>query len=110
MKDQGVEVLLCPSMMPACFIGKSTDLFPWVTYLNMWNAFGWTAGHFSVTRVREDEQVYNSRFDGKMEKAMKEIMVNSKGLPIGVQVVAPEWHDEKVLAVMTELEKVIKFE
>lgn len=110
MKEKGVEVLLSHSMFPSPQLDTSGDLSPLVAYMFIWNNFGWTSGHFTVTRVAADEQKYESRFDGKMEKRMHEVMRGSKGLPVGIQVAAPEWSDEKVIAVMKALEAKIKFE
>lgn len=105
MEKNEIEVLLCPSMMPAVLKDTSKNLSVWVFYMNIWNAFGFPSGHVPITKVAENEQIYESKFNGLMEKTMKKNMENSKGLPVGIQVVSTPWNDEKVIAVMRILEK-----
>ena len=109
MKRNEVEVFLCPSMMPAPLQNTSSDLLPWVFYMNTWNAFRFPAGQMPITRVQEDEQFYESKFNGKMEKAVKKSMKGSAGLPVGIQVVSTPWNDEKIVEVMRIIEREVKF-
>ena len=45
-----------------------------------------TAGSLPVTTVRENEQEYESEFDDLCTTHLKKNCENSRGLPVGVQV------------------------
>lgn len=48
----------------------------------------------------------NDLFDMRLKAAAKD----SAGLPVGVQIAAPRWHDERVLRLMMELEAEVAFD
>ena len=45
-------------------------------------------------------------FDRQLKAAVRD----SAGLPVGVQLAAPRWHDERVLRLMAELEAEVAFD
>jgi hypothetical protein len=46
-----------------------------------------TACSLPITLVREDEQYYESKWNDEFTKAVKKSAADSKGLPVGVQVI-----------------------
>jgi fatty acid amide hydrolase len=74
-------------------------------YLFIFNALNMPAGVCTVTKIREDEQVYESRHDDYITNKLKEVMKDSKGLPMGIQVVARAFQDEVVLKIMEDIEE-----
>lgn len=100
LKEKGVEVFLCHGMLPAMRHQTSSQLNFWAIYTLIWNGFQFCGGALPVTKVREDEQVYESRFKGPFEDTVRETMKGSAGLPVGIQVMAPAFKDELALEVM----------
>ena len=74
----------------------------------MFNFCNFPAGVLPITKVRKEEQVFVTKFTDRMSTCFKKIMEGSEGLPIGIQVVANCWEDEKVVCVMREIEKGVK--
>ena len=74
-------------------------------YMVLWNIVGFATGFVPTTTVREDEQDFDDGFNDFYTGVMKNTCANSAGLPVGVQVVAHCWEDEKALAVMQSLEE-----
>ena len=74
-------------------------------YLFIFNGLNMPAGVCPVTRVREDEQVYESRHQDYITDKLKEIMAGSQGLPMGVQVVARAYCDEIVVKIMEDIKR-----
>jgi Asp-tRNA(Asn)/Glu-tRNA(Gln) amidotransferase A subunit family amidase len=100
MKEVGVEILVCPGMMPAILKDSSKVCNLWAVYMLLWNGLKFCSGAMPVTRVQADEQLYESRYKNEFEDCMKQNMKETEGLPVGVQVVAGPWHDEEVIEVM----------
>ena len=108
MRALDVETFLCPGLPPATILDKSADINPWVIYTSIWNAFGFCGGSVPMTTVHEDEQMYESKFDEPFERQIKETMKNSKGLPVGVQIIGMAYKDEEVMEVIKVLANEIK--
>ncbi len=101
----GLDVLLCPPCaVPAMTHGASEHLFPAISYAFTYNVLGAPAGVVSTTRVRPGEE--SDRKVGKdiADITAQQVECGSAGLPVGVQVVARNWHDHVALAVMAALE------
>ena len=75
----------------------------------MWNYLNFPCGALPVTKVAEEEQVYQSVFADKITNSLADNMRESFGLPIGVQVVGVPKKDEFVLEVMRNLEAKIGY-
>ncbi len=100
-----LDALLCPPYaVPAVPHGMSGELLMAASYSAVFNAAGFPAGVVPVTRVRASEA---RRVDakGRLGRIARRIDEQSAGLPVGVQVVAPPWHDETVLTLMTSIER-----
>lgn len=104
-REQGFQAALCPPhALPAMPHGAPIDLLPAASYSFLPNLLGWPAGVVAASRVRagEDQQREPSR-DRVLQRA-RETEADSVGLPVGVQVLAPAWREDVVLAVMGRLE------
>lgn len=84
---------------------NSQDIAIVTHYMVIWNMLNFPSGVVPVTRVREDEQDFEDKFNDGWTKLIKDICDQSKGLPIGVQVIAHSYEDEKALAIMQVLEQ-----
>ena len=70
----------------------------------MYNVIGAPAGVVAAGRVRPDEQS-DAPDDHLDPYPAQRVDHRSAGLPVGVQVVGPHWHDHIVLAVMAAIEQ-----
>ncbi len=105
----GFDVVICPPVaLPAFTHGASEHLLPAVTYALVYNVLGAPAGVVSVSRVRPGEESDRIVSKDMADVTAQQVEQGSAGLPIGVQVVAPHWHDHVVLAVMATLERAFR--
>lgn len=110
-RGAGLDVLLTPSMgMPAFSHGASRELTPAVSYCFAWNVLHYPVGVVPMGRVRAEEgttAAYEAPLNQQdlFEAAAKRQMKGSEGLPVGVQVVAEPWQDEKCLRAMALLQR-----
>jgi fatty acid amide hydrolase len=83
-----LDFVLCPGFGSEALnhgvYDKNTLL---AAYTFVWNILAMTVCSLPITVVREDEQYYESRWRDEFTKAVQESAVNSRGLPVGVQVV-----------------------
>ena len=68
-----------------------------------------TAGTIPVTTVRDDEQEYKTIHRDLTSNMLIENARKSAGLPVGVQIISAPYKEEKVLGMMSFLEKKIRF-
>jgi fatty acid amide hydrolase len=100
------DAIICPAApVPAVRhgdVGKLADFFGSAL---LFNTLGLPAGVVPITRVRPAEE--ESWLDGRdrAEQTAHELMQGSAGLPVAIQVAAPHWREDIVLAVMAVLEK-----
>ena len=99
------DLLLAPvHSLPALKHGKSVDLTTAASYCFLANLFHLPAGTAPVTCVRAEEQDERPESSDSVEIAAKEVDAESKGLPIGVQLLARPWREDLVLLGMKMLE------
>ncbi len=99
-----IDILLCPAhATPALPHGMSKDFPVAGSASQLFNVLQFPAGVVPMTRVRADELERPAARD-RLERHAAQVDRASLGLPVGVQVVAPPWHDERALAVMKVLE------
>jgi fatty acid amide hydrolase len=104
----GIDVLLAPAhALPALTHGSTYYLSTAASYSMLYNLLGMPAGVVPVTRVRDDEAQPRAAGRDLVDRAAAEVERGSAGLPIGVQVVARQWREDLVLAVMAELERAL---
>jgi len=106
MERQQVDVLLAPPFLtPSVQHDQSLQMSYEGSYALMFNYLGMPAGVVSTTRVRPDETASRPRCRDKAVQAAAKVDEHSSGLPVGVQVAAPPWCEDLVLAVMASLEE-----
>lgn len=99
------DALLLPTLpLPAVRHGETRALADfWGTVL-LFNVLGWPAGVVPITRVRPGEESDRPDSRDPSEQSARRVEAGSAGLPITVQVAAPPWREERVLALMGALE------
>lgn len=103
---QGIQAMLSPPhALPALPHKAAIDLLPAASYAFHANLLGLPAGVVPWTTVRADETLTSASARDTAQRRAEEAMIGAEGLPIGVQVAAPRWKDEVVLAVMRALER-----
>ena len=101
----GYDAVLCPPhALPALHHGGSKLLFDTTSYGIRFNDLGMPAGVVAATKVRPDEESDRGFSLDVVEREAKKTEAGTAGLPVGVQVAAPLWRDDVVLAVMAALE------
>ncbi len=98
------DAIICPPYpLPALTHGASSSLGLF-SYTALYNLLGMPAGVVPATRVRPGEESDRPQSKDGVEKAAKQVEMNSAGLPVGVQVVARHWREDVALALMSALE------
>lgn len=105
LKEKGVQLMLAPGMAtPAIYHGSSNENNLQIVYMAMFNLFDFPAGALPVTRVRSDEEYYETKYNDVVAHSMHKNIKNSEGLPVGIQVAALPWMEEHVISVMKLIE------
>ena len=108
-ESNGVDLALCPGLPPAVPRGSSGELTLSVIYMFIWNILDFPSGAITTTTVNEDEQHYSSKHQDKFTRRMEEVMKNSAGLPVGVQVVGPPFAEENIVELLKIIEANVQF-
>jgi len=95
--------------LPALKHTTSNELYMAVYYNFIWNFFNCPTGVVPITKVKEEEQIYNDGYQDKLSALAKECCQDAKGLPVGVQVSTLPFNDESCLFLMREIESKINF-
>jgi fatty acid amide hydrolase len=104
MNRAQIDAIVCPaSATPAYPHGMSKNFTLAASYTILWNAVQFPAGIVPVTRVRAGE-TSRPRAQDAVEKHAAKVDAQSRGLPVGAQVVARPWREATVLAVMEAIE------
>lgn len=99
------DAMLCPvHALPALTHGSFKHLVAAASYSMLTNLLGVPTGAVPITRVRPGEESDRRASHDRVERAALAVEADSAGLPIGVQVAAPLWRDDVVLALMQVLE------
>lgn len=102
----GFDAILLPaSPLPAVRHGDTTGLADFWGSCLLFNVLGWPAGVVPVTRVRPGEESDRPDSREKTEQRAQAVERGSAGLPIGVQIAAPPWREDRVLALMRAIEQ-----
>lgn len=108
LKEKNIDFLISPGLgCPAIKHHTGGDMILSSIYTVVYNFLGLPAGTLPVTRVRKDEQTYESKFNDRMTQAAKECMKDTEGLPVTVQVAAMPYKDEECLALMQHIESIM---
>jgi fatty acid amide hydrolase len=99
------DAILCPpAALPALLHGSSSDLNGFDSYARLYNLLGMPAGVVAAGRVRAGEESDRIPHRDSVDRAAARTEKGSAGLPVGLQVAAPWWREDIVLAVMGALE------
>lgn len=107
-KKVDVEVAITTGFFPAPFHAQTGDMFFGIMHTTIWNFLNFSAGSLPVSEVFEHEQYFDSKYNDKYDLEMEKLMIDSIGLPVGIQVVGLPWMDENVLETMEVLEKCLE--
>jgi fatty acid amide hydrolase len=77
---------------------------PALSYAMPYNLLGMTAGVVAATRVRPGEESDRPSSRDVVQQAARDAESGSTGLPVGVQIVARNWREDVLFAVMAALE------
>ncbi|XP_070601915.1 vitamin D3 hydroxylase-associated protein-like [Erythrolamprus reginae] len=107
-KKNKLDVVLCPVLGPAFYLGYPSKVLAAVSSTMLYNALNFPAGVVPVTTVTEaDEEemvqhqgIYGDPWDRTLKKAVE----GAVGLPVAVQCVALPWQEELCLRFMKEVE------
>jgi amidase len=111
-KDLELDCLIMPQYpLPAWDNGLGKTLVACAVWTFVGNLLRWPIGQMPVTTVRSDEEVYEPKSHtgaDSVARAMRQAMLKSQGLPVGVQIMCPEWEDEKVLDCMKIIDTLLQ--
>lgn len=105
------DAIICPvSAVPALRHGSAATLLPAAAPCMLANLLDLAAGAVPVTTVRADEEAGRKAAWDPVERAAAATDRGSRGLPVGVQVIALEGGEATVLAVMRSIEAAAGFQ
>ena len=109
-QDLGITCLVTPSFPHCSFHDKNADdMGLMLEYMFIWNVLSYPCGIVPVSQVEEEEQDFKDSHNDYWTKLLKQTCEGSKGMPVSVQIVGHSFEDEKVLAVMQDLDQQIGF-
>ena len=112
-QDLKLDAVISPGFAIPAMKTKSADMIATTAcYTFLYNFLGVPAGSLPVTRVQAGEDIYDEKVGNTQQIYEKEIakdMKGSVGMPMNVQVVTLPWQDEKCIAAMRVVEKLIPF-
>ena len=73
-------------------------------YTGLFNLLGVPVGAVPVTRVLPQESSERPESRDAVVRALRAAELDAAGLPMGVQLVAPWWHEDRILAAMNYLD------
>jgi fatty acid amide hydrolase len=103
-RDQPTAILTPAHALPAPWHGTSLDLLPAASYAFLANLLGLPAGVAPWSQIQAGETVGLETGSRAMNQLFSHTLQESVGLPMSVQVMAPRWRDDIVLAIMRHLE------
>lgn len=74
-----------------------------------WNIMHYPAGVLPVTVCKNDELDFEDEFRDFYTKNIQKCMKQSAGLPVAVQIVSTPFNEEKILALMQQIEAKVEF-
>lgn len=102
---QRYDAIVCPvSAVPALLHGTAATLLPAAAPCMLANLLDLAAGAVPVTTVHADEEVARPPSWDPVDRAATQTDRGSRGLPVGVQVIALNGGEATVLAVMRTIE------
>ena len=110
IKASKIDIILSPGLItPAILLESSQNNNMQFFYTFLFNLLNMPGGVVPVTKVLEDEQVYEDGIDDEFTGSFREQMQGSRGLPVGVHLSGGCWDDEKVFCGMKIVEEFVGF-
>ena len=108
MLSEGIEGILAPGgALPAMKHNFAWHLPGIATYPFFFSMLNFPAGSIPMSHVRADEQYYDCNIDDEITRFSKEVMKDSVGLPVGVQVGCRPHREELVLNIMRRYQAIL---
>lgn len=105
-RKSGIDAIVCPPhVVPAMQHGASGDFALSLAAMFRWTLFNFPAGVVPVTRVQPGETRYMGK--DRIASRARSILKGSEGMPVGIQVVARPYHEDKLLATMAGIEAAV---
>lgn len=105
LSSAGYDAILCPALpLPAVPHQATNTLADFWGSMLLFNVLGFPAGVAPITRVRPGEESDRPDSSEKSEQSARIVEQGSIGLPIAVQIAAPHWREDVVLALLGALE------
>lgn len=107
-----LDGLICPvNSLPALKHNYSSLISCCTSYSALFNLLGMPAGALPIRLLNSDETFYEDqeKFNDKYIKIADEVMKDSEGLPIGIQVITKSYHEEECIGLMKIIENIVKF-
>ena len=106
----GLDVVVCPIWPLVAPLHKTTvKVAHAFSYSFLWNLLDYPAGVVPVTLVKQGENKYECTENDSYVKTAQQIMRDSVGLPVSVQVAGRTYEDEKVLRAMKIIQDAFQF-
>ncbi len=102
MVSQGVDVLIGPPCPTPAITPKEFLGIYGLMYTALFNLLAMPAGVIPASRVQPGEETSKRTFES-VDRSFARIEKGSQGLPVGLQVVAPWWREDRVFAIMEYL-------
>ncbi|CDW81886.1 UNKNOWN [Stylonychia lemnae] len=111
-KEKDIDVIICPNYHHSAFTIKNADILGGLLdYQHIWSLLQLPCGSLTVSTVNQEDllrQIYEDKYNDELTRLIKEDIVNSQGLPLGIQLIGQRFQDEKVLGLMKVIEKQLK--
>ncbi|CAD5207927.1 unnamed protein product [Bursaphelenchus okinawaensis] len=110
-RDAGLDCVLSPiNVCPAMRHKDPYSLFSTVSYTILYNGLDYAGGTVPVTRVTQQDidNLKNYATSDSWYRWAKDSAQDTVGLPVGIQIVAPPYEEERALRVLGEIEDKIK--
>ncbi len=112
--ESNIDILICPpNAMPAPPYNTFADLNFTASYTVLWNLLDYSAGVLPVTTVDSSKDKADERQPFSRQNVLEHFVSKfydaeeMKGLPVGVQIVAPPYQEETVLQAMNIIDRVL---
>ncbi|VDN04414.1 unnamed protein product [Thelazia callipaeda] len=108
LQSQQIDAIICPvQVLPAIEHHVAMKLISTTSYCGIFNLLDFAAGTVCVTKVNEEDEKKLQSYPetDPWYKTVKEAVKESTGLPVGVQIAAPPYHEETVLRIMSDIER-----
>lgn len=112
-EENNLDAFISPGYpIPAMKTKNSKHIMIAACYTRIYNYLNLPAGSLPVTRVKEGEDIYDEKTGSKqeeLERRTREDMKGTVGMPINIQVTTLPNEDEKCVAIMKLIERLIPF-